>query len=68
MEERRLELAFEAQRPLDLYRNNLAMIRAYIGFHGIDKFNQTILPTDKQVIFFIPEREIVVNPNLKQNP
>ncbi|MFA5970756.1 MAG: RagB/SusD family nutrient uptake outer membrane protein [Lentimicrobiaceae bacterium] len=68
LEERRLELAFEAQRPLDLFRNNLPMIRAYLGFHGLDKFNQTILPTDKQVIFFIPEREIVVNPNLTQNP
>ena len=68
LEERRLELAFEAHRPLDLYRNNLPLVRAYLGFHSQDRFNQTILPTSDRVIFYIPEREIIVNTNLEQNP
>jgi hypothetical protein len=68
LEERRLELAFEAHRPYDLFRNNLPMIRAYPGFHGTNQFDQTILPTNTQVINFIPERETGLNPNLTQNP
>jgi tetratricopeptide (TPR) repeat protein len=68
LEERRLELAFEAHRPLDLFRNNRPVVRAYLGFHSPDRFNQTILPTSDQVVFFIPEREMIVNPNLEQNP
>lgn len=68
LEERRLELAFEAQRPLDLYRNNRSLVRAYIGFHSPDLFNQTILPTDARVIPYIPERETLLNPSLVQNP
>jgi hypothetical protein len=68
LEERRLELAFEGHRPRDLFRNNRPMIRAYPGFHSQDRFTQTILPTDERVIFFIPEREVVVNSNLEQNP
>jgi tetratricopeptide (TPR) repeat protein len=68
LEERRLELAFEGHRPNDLFRNNLPMVRAYPGFHSPDRFNHTVLPTDDRVIFLIPEREIIVNPNLEQNP
>jgi hypothetical protein len=68
LEERRLELAFEGQRYFDLYRNNRPLIRAYPGFHGDDHFNLTILPTDNRIINLIPEREIIVNPKLTQNP
>lgn len=68
LEERRLELAFEAQRTIDLFRNNLPLVREYIGFHSPDLYHQTILPTDDRVIVFIPEREIGLNPNLEQNP
>lgn len=68
LEERRLELAFEAHRPFDLFRNNRPMVRAYPGFHGSDNYNLTINPTDERIIFFIPEREMNVNPNLVQNP
>lgn len=68
LEERRLELAFEAQRSLDLFRNNRPLIRAYPGFHSQDLFNQTILPSSNKAISFIPEREVVINPNLVQNP
>lgn len=68
LEERRLEFFFEGQRVFDLYRNNLPMIRNYPGFHGTDHYNFRIEPTDPQVIFLIPEREINANPNLVQNP
>lgn len=68
LEERRLELAFEAHRPYDLYRNNLPMVRAYPGVHGSNQFDQTIPPTSARIIHFIPEREIGVNPKLTQNP
>ena len=68
LEERRLEFFFEGQRPFDLYRNNLPMIRDYPGFHGTDHYNFTVEPTDPQVIWFIPEREMNANPNLIQNP
>jgi tetratricopeptide (TPR) repeat protein len=68
LEERRLELAFEAHRTYDLFRNNRSMIRAYPGTHGTDHFNLKVNPTDERVILYIPEREMNVNPNLIQNP
>ncbi len=68
LEERRLELFFEGHRYFDLFRNNRPMVRAYIGFHGTDHFNFTVLPTDARVIYFIPEDETIVNTNLIQNP
>lgn len=68
LEERRLELFFEGHRYFDLFRNNRSMVRAYIGFHGTDHFNFTVLPTDDRVIYFIPEDETIVNTNLAQNP
>jgi len=68
LEERRLELAFEAQRPLDLFRNNRPLVRNYIGFHSADLRHQTVLPTDSRIIPYIPEREVLLNTNLAQNP
>ena len=68
LEERRLELAFEGHRPQDLYRNMRTMTRAYPGFHGDDLFHQDIPADHPRVIFYIPEREVIVNPNLTQNP
>lgn len=68
LEERRLELAFEGQRPGDLFRNNLPLVRAYPGLHGEDNFNFRVEPTDPRIIFYIPEREMNINPNLTQNP
>lgn len=68
LEERRLELAFEGHRPGDLFRNNLPMTRAYPGFHSPDRFNHIVQPNNPRVVFLIPEREIIVNPNLEQNP
>ncbi len=68
LEERRLEFAFEGQRTGDLYRNDLPMVRAYPGFHSVDRYNQTISPTSPRIVFFIPDREVKLNPNLTQNP
>jgi hypothetical protein len=68
LEERRLEFFFEGHRVYDLFRNNLPMTREYIGFHGIDHYNFTVSPADERVVFFIPEYEIINNPNLTQNP
>lgn len=69
LEERQLELAFEGHRQFDLFRNNKPLIRAYIGYHGADNdhFNHRVEPTDPRIIYFIPERETNVNPNLVQN-
>ena len=64
LEERRLELAFEGQRAGDLYRNNRPMVRAYPGFHSLDRYNQTISPTHPRVVFFIPDREVKLNTEL----
>lgn len=68
LEERRLELAYEGHRPGDLYRNNLPLIRAYPGLHGTDNYHFRVEPTDPRVVFYIPERETNINPNLEQNP
>ena len=68
LEERRLELAFEGQRAGDLYRNNKKMVRAYPGFHSLDRYNQTIAADHARVIFLIPDREVKLNTNLTQNP
>ena len=68
LEERRLEFAFEHQRIFDLWRNNRPLVRAYIGYHSDDRFNQTILPTDLRLVHYIPEQERDVNPNLIDNP
>ncbi len=68
LEELRLELAFEGHRAGDLFRNNRPLVRAYPGFHSLDRYNQTINPTDARVVFFLPDREVQINPNLEQNP
>ncbi len=68
LEERRLELAFEGHRAGDLYRNNRSMVRAYPGFHSLDRYNHTIDPAHARVVFLIPDREVKLNTNLTQNP
>jgi hypothetical protein len=68
LEERRLEFAFEAHRPFDLFRNNLPMVRAYPGFHGTDNYNFTVNPDNPRIVYFLPERELIVNKNLVPNP
>lgn len=76
LEERRLELAFEAHRKLDIFRNNRELVRDYPGTHlnpsnpgvDVDEGTQVIPPDHPRVVFFIPENEISLNPNLEQNP
>jgi starch-binding outer membrane protein, SusD/RagB family len=69
LEERRIELAFEGQRKYDLFRNNLPLFRDYPGTHLLNgQTTQTVLASDPRVVYFIPQLEIVLNPNLKQNP
>lgn len=68
LEERRLEFFFEGQRKFDLFRNNLPMVRDYPGFHGTDHIHFKVEPSSPRVVFYIPEYEIVNNPNLEQNP
>lgn len=70
LEEKRLEFFIEdGHRIFDLFRNNLPMIRAYVGWHGgPEHFNFRVEPTSPRVVFYIPERELIINTNLTQNP
>lgn len=69
LDERRLEFAFEGQRKFDVFRNKKTLNRSYPGTHlPSGQTTQEIQYTDPRVIFFIPEQDMVVNPNLVQNP
>jgi tetratricopeptide (TPR) repeat protein len=82
LNERRIELAFEAHRTFDVYRNNLSMNRTYWGYHlpGLKETdidlsreptgypNEIIQPTDARIIYYIPIDEIQSNPLCLQNP
>ncbi|UTF94480.1 RagB/SusD family nutrient uptake outer membrane protein [Elizabethkingia anophelis] len=69
LQERRLELAFEAQRKYDVFRNKLNMNREYPGTHlnGDNPF-YTVPYTNNRIIEYIPEQQIQIQPNLIQNP
>lgn len=69
VDERRLEFAFEGQRKFDVFRNKKTLNRSYPGTHlPSGQTTQEIQYTNPRVIFFIPEQDMVVNPNLVQNP
>ncbi|MEN7550106.1 RagB/SusD family nutrient uptake outer membrane protein [Rapidithrix thailandica] len=68
LEERRMELMFEAHRPFDVYRNNRTMNRDYPGTHLNGDGLKSISPDHPRVIYFIPEEEIGLNDKMKQNP
>lgn len=72
LDERRLELAFEAHRKLDIFRKNGTLDRRYPGYHLVGASNTvftTIDPTDKLIIELIPQREMDAYPiPLVQNP
>ncbi len=82
LNERRIELAFEAQRTYDVYRNNLPMNRTYWGYHlpGLKETdidlskdptgypNEIIQPDDPRIIYYIPIDEVQSNPLCVQNP
>lgn len=80
--ERRLELAFEADRTFTVYRNKQTMDRTYWGYHlpglqasDIDLSvppanypNMTIPYTSPRIIYYIPQQEVLSNPLATQNP
>jgi hypothetical protein len=64
--ERTLELAYQAERSFDVYRNGRSLTRLYPGPHlAMDE----IKPSDFRVIFFIPQNAInAYAGKLTQNP
>jgi len=64
--ERQLELAYQAERSYDVYRNGGSLSRHYPGPH--DSMTD-ILPTDYRVVYYIPQDAINSYPGtLTQNP
>src|SRR5690606_14381359 len=64
--ERQLELAYQAERSYDVFRNGKALTRQYPGPHA--QF-ETIPATDYRVIYYIPQDAINSYPGtLTQNP
>ncbi|MCD8176257.1 MAG: RagB/SusD family nutrient uptake outer membrane protein [Tannerellaceae bacterium] len=72
LEERRLELAYEAQRRMDIYRTRGTLNRRYPGTHLLGASNTVRLEvpyTDPAVVEYIPQRELDAYPiPLEQNP
>ena len=64
--ERQLELAYQAERSYDVFRNGKILTRQYPGPHN--QF-ETISATDYRVVFYIPQDAINSYPGtLMQNP
>lgn len=64
--ERQLELAFQAERSYDVFRNGEALTRRYPGPH---KQTEDVLATDYRVVYYIPQDAINAYPGtLTQNP
>lgn len=66
--ERQLELAFQAERSYDVYRNGASLTRPFPGFHDA---MEEVMPNDYRVIYFIPQKAIDAYPSgstLTQNP
>jgi hypothetical protein len=82
LKERRIELAFEGHRALDVYRNKRALNRTYWGYHlaglkesDIDlsaqpaNYDNMIINWDNtKTIYYIPIDEIQTNTLCTQNP
>ncbi len=81
LNERRIELAFEGHRAMDLYRNKQNMIREYWGYHlknlNSNDIDLSSPPTgydnlkvdwnDPRIIYYIPVDEILANNLCIQN-
>jgi hypothetical protein len=81
LKERRKELAFEAQRNFDIFRNKQDLHRDYWGYHikglqisDIDLstkptgYEELLIPhTSPRVIYYIPNEEILANDKCEQN-
>lgn len=64
--ERQLELAYQAERSYDVFRNGKELNRLYPGPHNQD---EEISATDYRVVFYIPQDAINSYPGtLTQNP
>ncbi|MBA6154792.1 RagB/SusD family nutrient uptake outer membrane protein [Gelidibacter maritimus] len=64
--ERQLELAYQAERSYDVFRNGKELTRHYPGPQNQD---EVILATDYRVVFYIPQDAINSYPGtLTQNP
>lgn len=64
--ERQLELAYQAERSYDVFRNGKSLKRQYPGPHRQD---EEILATDYRVTYYIPQNAINAYPGtLTQNP
>lgn len=71
LDERRMELAFEAHRRMDIYRNRKNLDRNYPGGHITSGGPRTLTYDSPEIVEFIPEAEIQAYPNpdlLIQNP
>lgn len=71
LEERRLELAFEAQRRFDIYRNRQNLNRNYPGGHITSGGPTQVRYNENTVVEYIPQSEMLAYPNqgvLEQNP
>lgn len=71
LEERRLELAFEAQRRFDIYRNRLNLDRNYPGGHISSGGPTQVKYNENTIVEYIPQSELLAYPNqgvLVQNP
>ena len=68
-EERQLEMAYEADRSFDVYRNGETLVRAYPGPHNA---MEEIEATDRRVVQYIPQDQInaynSIGCTLTQNP
>ena len=63
---RQLELAFQAERSYDVFRNGKSLTRHYPGPH---RQQEDIPATDYRVIYYIPQKAINAYPGtLTQNP
>lgn len=68
-EERRLELAYEGHRKLDVFRNKQPIDRHFPGAHLLGNSPITEIDyQDKAIIEFIPEAQILLQEGLTQNP
>lgn len=64
--ERQLELAYQAERSYDVFRNGGTLTRHYPGPHNA---MEEIKPTDYRVVYYIPQNAINAYPGkLTQNP
>lgn len=63
LDERRMELCFEGQRPMDLIRNKRDIDRRYGGYQPYE----LVKYDDKRIPYLIPNEEISVT-HIEQNP